>query len=177
MEKRIFRKMSEQIYFIADTHFGHANIIKYEKRPFASVSEMDKMLIQNWNNVVSESDEIFVLGDFSFYNKEKTKEILQQLNGKKTLIMGNHDTQPLDYYLECGFQDVNKYPIILDGFWILSHEPLYINDCMPYANIYGHVHANKTYTNYTNQSFCACVERIHYTPILFSKIKECMGVL
>lgn len=146
----MFRKMSEQVYFIADTHFGHANIIKYEGRPFANVSEMDKMLIQNWNTVVSESDEIFVLGDFSFYNKEKTKKILQQLHGKKTLIMGNHDTQSLEYYLECGFQDVNKYPIILDEFWILSHEPLYINDCMPYANIYGHVHANSATRSYVS---------------------------
>lgn len=162
----------KKIFFIADPHFGHQNIITYENRPYDSVEAMDHDLIKRWNQVVKAQDEVFVLGDFSFYGKEKTAEIVEQLNGKKTLIMGNHDSRSPKYYYECGFETVSKYPIILEEFWMLSHEPMYINTNMPYANIFGHVHSNKVYANHSTQSFCACVERIDYTPIEFDKIKE-----
>lgn len=164
------------MYFIADTHFGHENIIAYENRPFDTVEEMDRVMIENWNTVVKAEDEVFVLGDFSFYGKDRTTEICRKLNGRKILVMGNHDTNEPDYYKECGFQQVNPYPIIINEFWMLSHEPLYINSNMPYANLYGHVHSNPIYADYSKQSFCACVERIDYTPISFSNIKQLMKV-
>ncbi|MFR0986288.1 MAG: hypothetical protein ACLSFZ_06955 [Frisingicoccus sp.] len=53
----------------------------------------------------------------------------------------------------------------IEGFWILSHEPLYINENMPYANIFGHVHGNPTYKDFCRQSICVCVERTDYRPI------------
>lgn len=162
------------VFFIADTHFGHKNIIKYENRPFDTLEEMDNSMLKNWNNVVSSQDIVFILGDFSFYNKSKTQDIVNSLNGKKSLIIGNHDRETISYYLSLGFRNVYDYPIIYNEFWILSHEPLYINNNMPYANIFGHVHANKEYTNFSNQSFCVSVERINYTPITFDKIKECV---
>lgn len=168
--------ISNRIFFIADTHFGHKNIIKYENRPFLDTLDMDKQLISKWNQKVKANDKVFVLGDFSFYNKAKTSEICHKLNGRKTLIMGNHDTSSINYYRECGFEMVSVYPIILDHFWMLSHEPLYICENMPYANIFGHVHSNKIYSDFSNQSFCACVERIDYQPILFEEIKEKMGI-
>lgn len=169
--------MKKKIYFIADTHFGHSNIIKYENRPFHNVNEMDEMMIQYWNDVMKPEYEIFVLGDFSFYGKDRTTDICCRLKGKKTLIMGNHDKETPEFYLECGFESVSKYPVIYNSFWILSHEPLYVNDNMPYANIFGHVHSNKIYSDYSNHSFCACVERLHYKPVEFSDIKRLMGIL
>jgi calcineurin-like phosphoesterase family protein len=168
--------MDKKIFFIADTHFGHGNIIKYENRPFQDIYEMDHVLIENWNKVVNQGDEVFVLGDFSFYGKDKTKTICGSLKGRKTLIMGNHDTKTPDFYLECGFENVSRYPIIFNDFWMLSHEPLYINGNMPYANIFGHVHSSKVYADYSKQSFCACVERTEYTPVEFSRIKILMGI-
>lgn len=168
--------MNNKIYFIADTHFGHRNIIRYEDRPFTNIDEMDAVIIENWNKIVNPTDTIFVLGDFSMYDKEKTKEICNRLNGTKNLIMGNHDTKTPKYYEECGFDNVSKYPIIFNNFWMLSHEPLYVNDNMPYANIFGHVHSNKMYMNYTSQSFCVSIERLDYKPIEFSEIKLLMGV-
>ena len=53
-------------YFTADTHFGHGNIIKYCNRPFKNHLEMDDELIRRWNNVVSNEDEVYHLGDFEF---------------------------------------------------------------------------------------------------------------
>lgn len=159
-------------FFIADTHFGHNAIIDYENRPFTGVAEMDRTIIENWNNVVSAGDKVFVVGDFSAYDKEKTTEICHRLNGSKYLIMGNHDTESEQFYMDCGFGNAVRYPIILDGFWIISHEPLYVNTNMPYANIFGHVHNNPLYKDYSKQSFCVSCERIGYTPIEFDEIKR-----
>ncbi len=164
--------MPQNIYLIADTHFGDEAILRYENRPFQSVKEMDETLIRNWNSTVSPKDAVFVLGDFSAYDLKKTAAICQQLNGHKYLIMGNHDTASEHDYLACGFETVSRYPIIYEQFWMLSHEPLYINRNMPYANIFGHIHANPMYRTDSPQSFCVCVERIGYTPIGFDAVKK-----
>ena len=163
--------MSE-IFFIADTHFGHNEIIKYENRPFSDIDEMDRILISNWNNTVSDSDTVFMLGDFSAYPKDKSQEICRCLKGRKFLVMGNHDTQSENYYHEIGFESVSRYPIIIENFWILSHEPLYINKNMPYANIFGHVHSNPIYKDFSPQSFWVSAERINYTPLDFNTIRK-----
>ena len=69
------------VFFTADPHFGHTNIIRYENRPFASAEEMDQELIRRWNETVSPEDTVYLLGDFSFYGKEKSTEILSALQG------------------------------------------------------------------------------------------------
>lgn len=164
--------MRRKTFFIADTHFGHKRIIAYEKRPFATVEEMNQTMIENWNRVVGEEDRVFVLGDFSLLPLEETKEICQALHGEKILVMGNHDTATAQEYLACGFAQASPYPLILEEFWMLSHEPLYVNTNMPYANLFGHVHGNPAYADVSPQSFCVSAERIGYTPISFSAIKK-----
>jgi calcineurin-like phosphoesterase family protein len=79
------------IYFCADLHFGHFNIIKYSSRPYANANEMDETLIANWNAVVAPNDTVYNLGDFSFSKYPRIKEILARLNGSIVFIMGNHD--------------------------------------------------------------------------------------
>ena len=79
------------IYFTADQHFGHANIIKLCSRPFSDVQEMDEALIENWNRRVTNGDTIYIIGDLLFRNSVPTEEYLQRLKGKKHLILGNHD--------------------------------------------------------------------------------------
>lgn len=163
-------------FFIADTHFGGENIRRYENRPFQSASEMDKKLIENWNRTVGAEDTVYVLGDFSDYGDcEKDKEILQQLNGKKILVMGNHDRHRTpEEWRKLGFFECSQWPILYKEFFMLSHEPLYINTNMPYANFYGHVHANPSYKDASKQSVCVSVERIAYTPVEFAALRERM---
>lgn len=79
------------IFFTSDTHFGHKSVIRFCKRPFTSVEEMDEAMISRWNAVVGKCDVIYHLGDVSFYGATKTREILSRLNGYKILIRGNHD--------------------------------------------------------------------------------------
>ncbi len=157
-------------FLIADTHFGHKNIITYENRPFVDTDEMDKVMIENWNNTVGKNDKIFVLGDFALSNKTRIAELISSLNGYKVLILGNHDSYSVKWYNEVGFDVVSPYPIILDEWYMLSHYPLYTNTNMPYANIYGHVHGNSQYKDFSKQSFCVSCERINFTPIELGEV-------
>lgn len=80
------------IWWTSDTHFGHANILKYDQRPFATIEEHDAELVRRWNTVVDPGDLVYHLGDFSWHNKTVDVDgLLEQLHGTKFLIQGNHD--------------------------------------------------------------------------------------
>ncbi len=78
-------------FFTSDPHYGHANIIKYCNRPFADTNEMDEAMIRNWNSVVKDNDDVYILGDFAMGNRP-APEIIKRLSGRKHLIWGNHDS-------------------------------------------------------------------------------------
>ncbi|MGN0401517.1 MAG: metallophosphoesterase [Acetatifactor sp.] len=166
--------MMEKVFFIADPHFGGESIIRYENRPFASAEEMDKVLVERWNAVVSKQDTVYVLGDFSmFMDDNKDYELLQVLNGRKILIMGNHDRHRTSgQWRQLGFEECSLWPIVYRDFYILSHEPVYINKNMPYVNVYGHVHSNPSYRDASPQSVCVSAERTEYQPVTFEDIKK-----
>lgn len=106
--------------FTADTHFGHSNIIKYCARPFADAGAMTASLVERWNAVVAKEDTVYHLGDFSFYDPARSAEVLSSLNGKKILILGNHD-RSAPKMLAMGFSEVHR-SLELDG-WLLVHRP------------------------------------------------------
>lgn len=178
MEEKIV-DTEKKVYLIADLHFGDLGIIRYENRPFASAEEMDERLIENWNNVVSDKDEVFVLGDFSSHDASRDREILARLKGRKILIMGNHDRhRSSETWRELGFAECFEWPIVYKDFFLFSHEPMYLNANMPYANFFGHVHNNPMYTTVSKQSFCLSAERIDYRPISFEEAwKRCQETL
>lgn len=82
------------IWFTSDLHFGHKNIIKYCDRPYASLEAMKRDLIKNWNAKVKFDDVVYVLGDVFFCGTKEAESIMNQLNGIKILIRGNHDYDP-----------------------------------------------------------------------------------
>lgn len=100
------------IFFIADTHFCHANIIKYCNRPFSSVSEMDETIIRNWNLAVGLSDTVYHLGDFGFVNLNRLNEIAKELNGIIHLIRGNHDHDNKLHALTWRFKEIVDRAVI-----------------------------------------------------------------
>ena len=79
-------------WFVSDLHFGHRNVISYCKRPFNSVEEMDVNIIKQWNSQVRSDDVVYFLGDFGISKRKCLDEsLVGSLNGKKIMILGNHD--------------------------------------------------------------------------------------
>ena len=164
-----------KVFFMGDCHFGHKNIIRYCNRPFKDVDDMTEKMIKCWNNVVGANDIVYVVGDFALCGKNKIIEIGQRLNGRKRLIMGNHDQASIETYKQAGFEFVYNHPIVLDEFFVVSHEPMVgFSPSMPFANIFAHVHDNPAYTDCSSRSFCVSAERTAYAPIEFETIKELM---
>ncbi|SEK98398.1 Calcineurin-like phosphoesterase superfamily protein [Sphingomonas palmae] len=77
-------------FFTADTHFGDHRTINIQRRPFASVAEMDALLVARWNEVIGVDDEVWHLGDVA-RRASDVSALLTRLNGTKHLIRGNND--------------------------------------------------------------------------------------
>ena len=102
----------EMIFFTADTHFGHTNIIKFCDRPYDNIEAMDRALIDNWNKVVSPNDTVYHLGDFAFRNSKSLTYYVKQLNGKIHLILGSHDFKSGAYKRDDLFASINTMETI-----------------------------------------------------------------
>lgn len=79
------------LWFTADHHFGHANILRYCQRPFADVEEMNGALVESWNRVVAKGDTVYHLGDLFLLLPAEATKLMARLNGSICLIRGNHD--------------------------------------------------------------------------------------
>jgi len=85
-------KEAERVWLISDTHFDHANIIRYCHRPFESVDEMNSTLVKNWNETVAPDDVIYFLGDMAFgRGSRRSRWWVGQLRGKIVWVKGSHD--------------------------------------------------------------------------------------
>ncbi len=131
----------QKVFYIADTHFGHNNIIHHCNRPFKSIEEMNRTMIENWNKVVQDKDIVIIVGDFTFRGAP-AEEYLKMLKGKKYLILGNHDSKQTN-----GFEGVYDMALVKhNGRKIhLCHYPLMEWDGY-FRNTYhffGHIHNSK----------------------------------
>ena len=171
-----------------DLHFGHKNIMKYEKiRNFSSIEEMDNYLIKKWNSIVGKEDHTFVVGDVSFYDDEKTKECIERLNGFKHLIIGNHDKdRTWQKWIKMGFNSVQS-EIILD-----ASKDIRFKFChYPYAGdnsfegrfidkrpvkqdsvwlIHGHMHSQGSKFDEINKQVCVSTELWNFSPVNLDNI-------
>ncbi len=150
-----FKTNPRKIFFTSDLHFGHRNIISFAKRPFSNTKEMDKALIDNWNNVVSNNDKVFILGDMFWFNgRHDAKKICSQLKGDIYLIPGNHDN--INTFELCDniviLNDIVKIEWITGSYGneyikyitVLSHYPLMCYNSSEKDNCYqffGHIHS------------------------------------
>lgn len=138
-------------FYISGLHFGHQNILSFDNRPFYSVEENDNTIIKNWNNAVGVDDDVYVLGDISWYNSTKTIEIFKGLNGNKHLIIGNHDSKLLkNAKMREQFVEIANYKEITDdkgNGLVLCHYPIlaFKNHYYNWWHFYGHVHRTWEY--------------------------------
>lgn len=132
------------IWFTADLHLGHANILKHcaAARPFSSVDDMNSTLIKNWNKVVKQEDTVWVLGDFAWRIKDYSVEMMFcSLNGEKHLIRGNHDEAGVLCLPWASQQDYRE--ITLDNILVvMSHYPFasWNQSGRKSIHLHGHTH-------------------------------------
>lgn len=133
-------------YYISDLHFGHKNCLAFDNRPFKTIEEHDQTIINNWNNVVGIDDDVYLLGDISWYGSSKTLELFNQLNGNIHLIKGNHDDKILkNRDLQKRFVEIVDYKELQleDGKGVvLCHYPIpcFKNHYYGWYHLFGHVH-------------------------------------
>lgn len=161
------------IYFTSDLHFDHANIIKYCNRPFNNVEEMNYKLIENWNSVVNHNDTVYVIGDFCM--SSRSKKYLSQLNGRKILILGNHDKQAS---LSHGWAEIHNYLEITYNkqFIVMCHYAFKVWNRSHYGswNIYGHSHGSLPDDPYA-LAIDVGIDCHNYTPVSFDEVKRIMA--
>jgi len=105
------------IFFTSDSHFSHKNTMKYCGRPFWTTAQCDEAMIERWNSVVGPEDTVYHLGDVAMHTSP-IERILPRLNGKKILIVGNHDLM-FDWFIKTRgqkFVDKMKDKYLKAGF-------------------------------------------------------------
>ena len=162
-------------FVISDTHFYHANIIKYSHRPFADVREMNSKIVENWNRVVGAKDKVYFLGDFGF--GKESLSILHSLNGDIMFIHGNHDSA-----IENHVPMYEEAMITYDGIqFMLIHNPDRIPKRYKGWVIAGHHHNNYPndlpFFNPETKIINVSVEMINYAPVdmrdIVNLVKTC----
>lgn len=182
-----------ETWFIGDTHFGHKNILEYEKehRPFNSVEEMNECIIDRWNHVVNVNDTVYHLGDLAF--GRHNIQIAERLKGKKKLILGNHDAYPVSVYLQYFdkvygafyFRNCLLTHIPVHEYNLSRHLESYGIESPNILNVHGHLHsrnlvvnerglsAEQRLQNYPDPNyFNVSCEQNNLTPIHWDIIKE-----
>ena len=131
------------IFYLADLHLWHENVLRYDHRPFADTEEMAECICANWNAAVGKKDRVYVLGDFT-WNPQKAAAMLDRLSGEIHLIRGNHDK--LNGALRERFCSVQDYLELRDGERkvVLCHYPIahWNGQFHGAIHLYGHVHMN-----------------------------------
>jgi calcineurin-like phosphoesterase family protein len=172
---------TSNVFFVSDLHVFHSNIIKYCNRPFVDADEMNETIVANWNSKVGQRDNIFLLGDVSFANSDRTEEVLKRLNGNIYLIRGNHDhprnigklgkyftwerdlatIEIPDTDYKTGYQPV-----------VLSHYPMERWDRQHHGSwmLHGHCHGTLPF-NPSLKRLDVGVDVHNFTPISYSEIK------
>ena len=169
--------MTKDIWVISDTHFNHARILEFEDsrtgkrvRPqFDNVQHMNEHMIEMWNSKVKPGDKVYHLGDVFFGDKEWFKSMWPRLNGRKNLIVGNHDDIK---FLSSGgfFSKVQMWRQFSEHNILLSHVPLHEMSSSrgrpdapkKMVNVHGHTHINGSPPG---AYISVCVELRDYTPV------------
>ena len=163
------------IWYTADTHFGHENIILHCKRPFRSASHMDSVLIANMWRVVKPEDALWIVGDFAFgpaaRDAEWLETIFSQLPGaEQHLVTGNHDGK---LTLRLPWTSVSQMAEIKDGGkrCVLCHYPMITwNGARKGAlQLFGHVHQHWTGSR---NSVNVGVDVWDYSPVTIADINR-----
>ena len=170
-------------FFTSDTHYYHNNIIRYCKRPYKNVGQMNEDLIDRWNRRVKPEDEIYHLGDVAMgSNADLVNNILSRLNGTKYLIRGNHDRKLVDR-ISKSFEWVKDYyelkvqddDMDLKQFIVLFHYPMETWNHSHHGSWHLHGHCHGTLPSGDHQARLDVGVDVHdMAPISYEEVKTIM---
>ena len=172
-----------EIFFTADTHFGHGRILEIAPatRKFTSADEMDDTIVERWNAKVGKNDIVYHLGDFCWARyAHEVESYLSRLKGSTHLILGNHDHRPtrkakgfasIEHYREI---KVNDQKIILFHYAMRTWNGSFHKEGrLPSWMLYGHSHGTLM-RNWQVKSFDVGVDVWNFTPLSYDEIEEQM---
>jgi len=184
--------MTPQTWIISDTHFQHSNMLKFlgddglpfRGKHFSNQKECDELMIENWNKNIKPWDKVYHLGDVFMGDKMEFEKLWARLNGKKSLIVGNHDdirylsgksSLTGDWFFRK--IEVWKYFKFKENSFIATHVPMQLEGSFEgehraYYNVHGHIHNNKSPTS---RHYNACVEVNNWSPIHIEDLKDRLG--
>jgi calcineurin-like phosphoesterase family protein len=152
-------------WLVADTHFGHDNIVAFSARP----DNHDDLMARRWREYIDDDDVVLHLGDLCWCWDDKQawfeQTIAPQLTGRKYMIVGNHDLESADFYARCGFRLIEAFAIDTPEGWRIrfSHNPNEDPPRYPQTiNAHGHIHI-QLMPNLRHLNLC--VEWTDYGPV------------
>lgn len=171
------------IFFTSDLHLGHENILRFMDRPFSSVEEMDEVLIDNYDSMVTDKDTVYILGDLSFRaDMALMNKKFARLRGKKHLIIGNHDKY--SRYNTNLFREMCDYKLIIHERQRIAmmHYPLLEWNFQRYGSLmlHGHIHSDGAYNEENRKNgilrYDVGVDANRYYPVSLEQIKDFFGI-
>lgn len=164
------------IYFTSDWHVGHANIIKFCERPFKDVDEMHEALVDNYNSVVTDKDEVWFLGDLVYRCTNEQIKLYKHLKGHKHVVWGNHDKR-YRALLERYFESAQDYKELKHDKikMILMHFPIHSWNGMRKGSWHLHGHTHNTLPfNSKLKRLDVGVDAHNFLPVSFEQIRKTM---
>jgi calcineurin-like phosphoesterase family protein len=157
------------IFFTADTHFNHANIIRFCKRPFNSAEDMNAVLVERWNSQVGAGDLVYHLGDFAWGDWGPA---LERLSGEIILIRGGHDKKEAKKFASRFLHIADLLDIVVEGYTIvLCHYCLRVWNKSHYDSwhLFGHSHGQLPALG---KSLDVGVDGHEFTPWSWEEVKD-----
>lgn len=170
-DKPVFLPPDSKVFLISDTHFDHANIIRFCYRPFRTREEMNEVLVRNWNSIVGIRDTVYFLGDLTFGSHHHSIDYwLGRLNGRKFFVRGNHDTDLITKAVEIP----NNYSVKRNGYtFLLTHKPIrpsYWGGWIIHGEKHNSNVADYPFINHAKRTINVSAEIVEYKPISLDDI-------
>lgn len=155
-------------FFTADEHYGHANSIKHNARPFSNVNEMNEELVCRHNEVVNQKDVTIHTGDFAWANNVKqAQEIIKRLNGNHIFLRGSHDRWMNKMFHEIWERRIGKIYVVACHYCLRTWPRSHYNSW----HVYGHSHGR---LEPVGKSWDVGVDNNNFYPVSFDQLAKIM---
>ena len=182
------------IFLTSDMHFGHNREFIWKARGYSSIEEMNEDYVDKWNSVVSDEDDVYILGDLML-GEPSNIEYIKRLKGKFHIVLGNHDTATrqrlyadLPNVVEMNWAimlNYRKYHFFMTHFPCMTGNLERENLHQMTLNLYGHTHQTTNFFEDRPYMYHVGVDSHYGYPInldviidaMKAKVEECKSFL